>query len=81
MRSIERIYGDPIYNIYEDDVLHIGFVFKEGSFEILRAKLGRNHTDEDFVQNLDCLMRANFVQKRICEDSKDNQIRAKSWRI
>ena len=26
-----EIYGDSIYDIYEDDVLHIDFVFKEGS--------------------------------------------------
>ena len=56
------IYGDPIYDIYENDVLHIGFVFKEGSFEISRAKLGQNRFDEDFVQNLNNLLRANFVQ-------------------
>ena len=29
-----EIYGDLIYDIYEDDVLHIDFIFKEGSIEI-----------------------------------------------
>ncbi|KAL0854011.1 hypothetical protein Bca101_059163 [Brassica carinata] len=42
-----------------------------------RAKLGRNHVDEDFLQNLDNILRAKFVQKRICEDSSYKQFRAK----
>ena len=72
-----EIYGDPIYDIYEDDVLHIDFVFKEGSIEISRAKLGQNRIGEDFVQNLKYLLGANFVRKRICEDSSYKQICAK----
>ena len=56
----------------------IDFVFKEGSFENRsRGKVRRNHIDEDFVQDLDNMMRANFVQKRICEDSRYKQFRAK----
>ncbi|KAH0909665.1 hypothetical protein HID58_032986, partial [Brassica napus] len=50
-----EIYGDPIYDIYEDDVLHTDFIFKEGSIEILRAKLGQNRIGEDFLQNLNNL--------------------------
>ncbi|WZZ16443.1 hypothetical protein YC2023_109532 [Brassica napus] len=72
-----EIYGDPIYDIYEDDVLHIDFIFKEGSIEISRAKLGQNRIGEDFLQILNYLSGANFVRKRICEDSSYKQISAK----
>ena len=70
-----EIYEDLIYDEYEDVVHVLDFVFKEDPFENRsRAKLGRNHFDEDFVQNLNNLLRANFVQKRICEDSSYKQI-------
>ena len=72
-----EIYGDPIYDIYEDDVLRIDFIFKEGSIEISRAKLRQNRICEDFLQNLNYLSGANFVRKRICEDSSYKQISAK----
>ncbi|KAF2574438.1 hypothetical protein F2Q70_00004413 [Brassica cretica] len=62
----------------EDDVRVVDFVFKDGSFENLsHAKIGRNRVDEDFVQNINNLLRAIFVQKRICEDSSYKQIHAK----
>ena len=59
----------------EDDVCVVDFVFKDESFENrIRAKIGSNRVDEDFVQNLSNLL---LVQKRICEDSSYKQIRAK----
>ncbi|KAJ4890151.1 Uncharacterized protein Rs2_29899 [Raphanus sativus] len=92
-REIYReIYGDPIYDIYEDDVCVVRAKFGRDEFcakfgrddlraksgrDEFRAKYGQNHIDEDFVKNIDNLMRANFVQDRICEDSCYKQIRAK----
>ena len=65
-------------NFIEDDVRVVDFVFKDESFENRsRAKIGRNRVDEDFVQDLNNLFRAIFVQKQICEDSSYKQIRAK----
>jgi len=65
-------------NFIEDDVRVVDFVFKDESFENRsRAKIGRNRVDEDFVQNLSNMLRAIFVQKRICEDSSYKQIGAK----
>ena len=62
----------------EDDVRVVDFVFKDESFKNRsRAKIGCNRVDEDFVQNLSNLLRAIFVQKRICEDSSYKQIGAK----
>ena len=56
----------------------VDFVFKDGSFENRsHAKIGRNRVDEDFVQNINNLLRAIFVQKRIYEDSNYKQIHAK----
>ena len=73
-----EIYEDLIYDGYEDDVYVLDFVFKEDFFENRsRAKLGRNRFDEDFVQSLNNLLHANFVQKQICEDSSYKQIREK----
>ncbi|KAJ4875898.1 Uncharacterized protein Rs2_40916 [Raphanus sativus] len=43
-----------------------------------RAKIGRSYIDEDFGQNLNYLLCAKFVQKRIFEDSSYNRIRAKT---
>ena len=34
-----EIYGDPIYDVYEDDVHVIDFVFKDGSFERLICRI------------------------------------------
>ncbi|KAG7594467.1 F-box domain [Arabidopsis thaliana x Arabidopsis arenosa] len=40
-----EIYGDPIYDTYADDVIHIDYVFPEDAFENLtRAKSGRNQS-------------------------------------
>ena len=62
----------------EDDVRVFDFVFKDGSFENRsHAKIEFNRVDEDFVQNLNNLLRAIFVQNRICEDLSYKQIRAK----
>ncbi|KAJ4881986.1 Uncharacterized protein Rs2_39041 [Raphanus sativus] len=77
-----EINGDPIYDVYEDDV---DFIFKEGSFENLgranfgrdevcaksvqdefRAKLGRNHS---------CKNRA----KHAIEDSRNNFYWEEFW--
>ncbi|KAJ4897449.1 Uncharacterized protein Rs2_24243 [Raphanus sativus] len=72
-----EIYGDPIYDIYEDDVCVVRAKFGRDEFcakfgrndfraksgrDEFRAKYGQNHIDEDFVKNIDNLMRANFVQ-------------------
>ncbi|CAA7028647.1 unnamed protein product [Microthlaspi erraticum] len=62
-----EIYGDPIYDTYEDDVDVIDFVFKEDLFEdLMRAKSGRSQIRLDF----------GFVQNPVCAKIVQIQIRA-----
>ncbi|KAJ4868151.1 Uncharacterized protein Rs2_50301 [Raphanus sativus] len=65
-----EIYGDPIYDVYEEDVHHIDFIFKEGSFENLsRANFGRDEICEKSVQEE---FRAKIGRNRIDEDFVQN---------
>ena len=62
-----EIYGDPIYDNYEDDVYVIDFVFKENSFENLRHEnFVWKRIIEDLVQNHDNLVRPKIGLKILC---------------
>ena len=69
-----EIYGDPIYDVYEDDEIYkeicgdpIYDVHEENDFDnLVRAKIGRNLVyAEDFKHNQ---ARAIFVQKQFYEE-------------
>ncbi|KAF3514968.1 hypothetical protein F2Q69_00005418 [Brassica cretica] len=69
-----EIYGDPIYDVYEDDEIYkeicgdpIYDVYEENDFDnLVRAKIGRNLVyAEDFKHNQ---ARAIFVQKQFYEE-------------
>ncbi|KAJ4881854.1 Uncharacterized protein Rs2_38909 [Raphanus sativus] len=57
-----EISGDPIYDVYEDDVCVVDFVFSEDSFtNFVCAKIGSDEIRAKFVQDE---FRANFMQSQ-----------------
>ncbi|CAH8259134.1 unnamed protein product [Arabidopsis lyrata] len=87
-----EIYGDPIYDIYEDDdvlvIDHVDFVFSDGAFEkicaefrqdTLRAKSGCSQICAKFgfpAEIIEDLICAIFGSYLIRANSGSNQIRA-----
>ncbi|VVB01606.1 unnamed protein product [Arabis nemorensis] len=68
-----EIHGDPIYDVYEDDVLVIDFIFKADTFRNkICAKSRRNQICPEVMQNPSCAkiefnqFRAGFVEDSIC---------------
>ncbi|CAF2142641.1 unnamed protein product [Brassica rapa] len=79
-----EIYGDPIYDVYEDDEIHkeicgdpIYDVYEENDFDnLVRAKIGRNLVyAEDFKHNQAL---AIYVQKQFYEEFGSCKICANS---
>ena len=56
-----EIYGDPIYDVYEDDVRVVDFVFSEYSFaNLVCAKIGPDSNCVKFVQDQKIRVCAKF---------------------
>ena len=81
-----EIYGDPIYDVYEDDVRIVDFIFGEDSFanfvcanigqDEIYAKFGRDKIRAKPVQDE---LRANFGESqkiRFYESKNDSGLRA-----
>ena len=81
-----EIYGDPIYDVYEDDVRVVDFIFGEDSFanfvcanigqDEIYAKFGRDKIRAKPVQDE---LRANFGESqkiRFYESKNDSGLRA-----
>ena len=83
-----EIYGDPIYDVYEDDVCVIDFVFSEDFFanfvcakigqDEIRAKFGRDKIRANPVQDE---LRANFGESQKIRFYENFGFEDKYWKI
>ncbi|KAF2536239.1 hypothetical protein F2Q68_00021100 [Brassica cretica] len=72
-----EIYGDPIYDVYEDDVRIVDFIFGEDSFaNFVCANIGQDEIYAKFGRDK---IRAKPVQDELRANFGESGIRASLW--